>query len=48
MANSKLHNEKTYPGAAVDAADNEKDNACLRKQYTRDLNNNPRNQGQII
>lgn len=43
MSNTKTFDEKHYPGAAVDHADNDKENACLEKQYTRRLNNNPRN-----
>ncbi len=31
------------PGAAIDAADDNKDTSCLEKQRTRILNNNPRN-----
>lgn len=31
------------PGAAIDAADKNKDTSCLQKQRTRILNNNPRN-----
>lgn len=48
MKTTKTQNEQRYPGASVDEADNNATNACLEKQYTRDLNNNPRNQGQII
>ena len=48
MANNKTKNEQTYPGAGIDAVNPGKVDACLEKQYTRDLNNNPRNQGQII
>lgn len=40
---SKTENEQKYPGAAIDAADGEKVTPCLEKQYTRELNNNPRN-----
>lgn len=40
---SKTTDEKKYPGAAIDAADNDKENRCLEKQYTKELNNNPRN-----
>lgn len=32
-----------FPGVAVDAADGDKTSACLEKQDTRLLNNNPRN-----
>ena len=38
--------EQRYPGAAIDNADdNEKVNEKLPRQYTRDLNNNPRSTG---
>lgn len=40
--------EKNYPSAAIDAADDDKVTSCMEKQYTRELNNNPRNEGQII
>lgn len=40
---SKTTDEKRYPGAAVDRADGEKVTPALEKQYTRSLNNNPRN-----
>lgn len=39
--------EREYPGAAVDRADNEEATPALEKQYTSELNNNPRNHGQI-
>lgn len=42
MSNTKNFDEKRYPGAAVDNADNQQVNECLEKQYTRELNNNPR------
>ena len=32
-----------YPGVAVDIADDNKVTDCLEKQYTKELNNNPRN-----
>lgn len=34
---------KEYPGVAVNKADNDKDDECLQKQSTKQLNNNPRN-----
>lgn len=40
---SKTSDEKRYPGAGIDAADGEKVSHRLEKQYTRRLNNNPRN-----
>lgn len=40
---NKTDNEKKYPGAAIDAADGEKVTPFLEKQYTKELNNNPRN-----
>ncbi|MBD5178136.1 MAG: hypothetical protein HDR45_06880 [Bacteroides sp.] len=43
MKTSKIYNEQNYPGAGIDVADHEKVNARLEKQYTRRLNNNPRN-----
>lgn len=42
----KIQDEKQYPGAAIDAADGEKVTSCMEKQYTRELNNNPRNEGE--
>lgn len=44
----KTANEQQYPGAGYTASSSAKENAKLEKQYTKDLNNNPRNQGQII
>lgn len=41
--NSKYFNEQHYPGAAVDAANNDTATPKLERQYTRCLNNNPRN-----
>lgn len=41
----KLRNEKIYPGAAIDAADGDQVTEKLEKQYTCELNNNPRNSG---
>ncbi|MDE5687624.1 MAG: hypothetical protein K2I18_03240 [Paramuribaculum sp.] len=32
-----------YPGVAINKADNDKNNECLQKQSTKELNNNPRN-----
>lgn len=43
---TKTQDEQSYPGAAIDAADNEKVTPCLTKQATRELNNNPRNEGE--
>lgn len=43
MSTTKTYNQKNYPGAAIDVADLEKVNSRLEKQYTRRLNNNPRN-----
>lgn len=40
-------NEQKYPGAAIDKADGGNVTPELEKQYTRELNNNPRNEGQI-
>lgn len=40
---TKTQDEKVYPGAAIDAADNGKVNDFLEKQATCELNNNPRN-----
>ncbi|MBD5238892.1 MAG: hypothetical protein HDS64_03855 [Bacteroidales bacterium] len=48
MKTTKTQDEQRYPGASIDASDNDQVNACLEKQYTKDLNNNPRNQGQIV
>ncbi len=39
----KIHNEQRYPGTGVDAADDNEVTTRLERQYTRDLNNNPRN-----
>lgn len=39
----KTENEQRYPGAAVDAAQDDKVTEKMEKQYTRELNNNPRN-----
>lgn len=33
----------TYPGVAVNKADDDEVNACLEKQSVKELNNNPRN-----
>lgn len=44
--NTKTQNEQQYPGAAVDAANGEKVSPCLTREATRDLNNNPRNEGE--
>lgn len=35
--------EKNYPGAAINAADNNRDTPDLIKERTKTLNNNPRN-----
>ena len=43
MSTSKISNQKRYPGAAIDAADNDQENRRLEKQATCRLNNNPRN-----
>jgi len=40
---NKTDNEKQYPGTAFDAAGDGKVTPALEKQYTRKLNNNPRN-----
>lgn len=48
MKTTKTQNEQRFPGAGIDAADSDKINARLEKQYTKRLNNNPRNQGQIV
>lgn len=48
MANNKTTNQKTYPGAGIDAVKPGKVDSFLEEQYTKDLNNNPRNQGQIV
>lgn len=45
---TKNQEEKKYPGAGFTGSKNEEVNACLKKQYTRELNNNPRNQGKIV
>lgn len=45
---NKTENEQQYPGAGFTDSKNAKENACLGKQYTKELNNNPRNEGQII
>lgn len=37
-----------YPGAAIDVADDEKVTKAEVKERTSALNNNPRNQGDII
>lgn len=39
----KTTDRQQYPGAAIDAADNDVVTPALEKQYTRSLNNNPRN-----
>ena len=36
-------NEQHYPGSSVDAADGDAVSSRLERQYTRRLNNNPRN-----
>lgn len=36
--------EKKYPGAAIDAADDERVDKKLEKERTETLNNNPRNE----
>lgn len=44
--NKKLTKEQIddlYPGAAIDAADDDKTNAALVKERTKTQNNNPRN-----
>lgn len=38
--------QQQYPGVSVDVANNEKVNQKLTKEYTRSLNNNPRNEGE--
>lgn len=43
----KTDEEKIFPGAAIDSADNEKATPELEAQYTDELNNNPRNEGKI-
>lgn len=43
---TKIQDEQDYPGAAVDAANDDQVTACLTKEATRDLNNNPRNEGE--
>lgn len=40
---SKTKDEQRYPGAGIDAADNNEVTPALEKQYTKSLNNNPRN-----
>lgn len=39
----KTCDEQRYPGAAIDEADGCKATKKLEDQYTRELNNNPRN-----
>ncbi len=48
MKTTKTQNEQRYPGAVIDAADDNRTDPRLEKQYTKRLNNNPRNQGQIV
>ena len=48
MGHKKTQNEQTYPGAGIDAVKPGEVDRCLSEQYTRDLNNNPRNQSQIV
>lgn len=43
---TKIQDQQQYPGAAVDAANGDKVSPCLTKEATRDLNNNPRNDGE--
>lgn len=40
---SKTSDEKKYPGAGIDGVGDGKVTPKLEKQYTRELNNNPRN-----
>ncbi len=40
---SKTNNEKHYPGTALNATGGGKVTPAIEKQYTRKLNNNPRN-----
>lgn len=44
MKSKKTTDEQTYPGAAIDdATTNHNVTTALEEQYTRELNNNPRN-----
>lgn len=40
---SKTENEQKYPGSAIKSTAGEKVTANIRQQYTKGLNNNPRN-----
>ncbi|MDE6146134.1 MAG: hypothetical protein K2O38_07380 [Muribaculaceae bacterium] len=48
MTSKKTQNQQTYPGAGIDAVNPGKVDSRLQEQYTKDLNNNPRNQGQTV
>ncbi len=39
----QIKDEQIYPGADIDAADNDQVTPCLQEQSVRRLNNNPRN-----
>lgn len=41
---SKTENEKRYPGSAVTDGSDRECTPELERQYTRSLNNNPRNE----
>ncbi len=43
MSTKKTKDQQQFPGAAIDAADRDAVTPALEKQYTRTLNNNPRN-----
>ncbi|MDE5959274.1 MAG: hypothetical protein K2G59_03815 [Muribaculaceae bacterium] len=42
---TKKFDEQRYPGVAVDAADGDVVTPKMERDYTRRLNNNPRNSG---
>lgn len=48
QTNNKTYDEEVYPGAAIDKADGEQVNERLTKQYTKELNCNPRSDNNAV